>query len=290
MGAPMSVNLSEAGFTVNAYDLVTEKLDALTPHGINKCSSHEEAIRNADIILTMLPSGDEVKDVYYRHVSQSGDTKSLLVDSSTIDLMDAKEIHSAMKAKGFSMLDAPVSGGTIGAANGALTFMVGGDPNDMKDASVIFDVMGKTTIHCGLGGMGQAAKMCNNMMLGIQMASVAEGFKLAQHCGLSDEKLFDVATQSSGNCFSLTTFCPIPGIVATSPSSNGYQPGFSTELMLKDMGLALNAANNAGLKLQTAITAKEIYQAFSDQGNDHKDFSAIFTSLQSSLNARTGEE
>ncbi len=289
MGAPMSLNLVKAGFSVKAYDLVEEKLDALVPQGVHKCHSHAQAIENADAILTMLPTSVEVKDVYQNHVLPLEPTQSILIDCSTIDLTDAKELHQIVQSQGFSMLDAPVSGGTVGAANGTLTFMVGGSPEHIKAASALFDAIGESTIHCGEGGMGQAAKMCNNMMLGIQMASVAEGFKLAQHCGLTSEKLFEVATQSSGNCFSLTTFCPIPNIVPTSPSSNDYQPGFSTGLMLKDMNLALNAAKNANLNLQTATVAKQIYQSFSDQGNGHKDFSAVFTSIQPSTNDESNE-
>jgi len=280
MGTPMSINLRKNGFTVKAYDPVEEKLDNLMAFGIEKCRSHEEAIDGADFVLTMLPSGVEVKEVYYCAVFPSASRGCRLIDSSTIDLADAGEIHLAAAKKGFDMLDAPVSGGTVGAANGTLTFMVGGEKSVLGASKGVFDAMGKMTIHCGKNGMGQAAKMCNNLMLGIQMASVAEGFNLAKRCGLSDRTLFEVATRSSANCFSLRTFCPIPDIVETAPSTHGYQPGFSTELMLKDMNLALNAANQENLNLEIAEAARSLYRLFNDCGNGEKDFSAIYRFIE----------
>ncbi len=276
MGAPMALNLKQGGFRVKAYDLVTRKLDALTPHGIEKCDNHQQCVTGVDAVLTMLPSGVEVKDVYHNQVLNAVKPGCLLIDSSTIDLADAQALHATARRRALRMLDAPVSGGTVGAKNGALTFMVGGDPDTLDTARVFFNAMGKSIIHCGTGGMGQAAKMCNNLMLGIQMASVAEGFNLARQCGLSDETLFEVATQSSGNCFALTTFCPIPDLVASAPSSHGFRPGFSTGLMLKDMNLALNAAELSKLDLSTAKEAAKIYDAFAAQGNANKDFSAIY--------------
>ena len=279
MGAPMSVNLANAGFQVRAFDLVAEKVQRVSKFGVKATGSHEEAVINADLILTMLPTGVEVRDVLLNHVFDNADPGTRIVDCSTIDLSDARELHRYAEARGIEMLDAPVSGGTIGARNAALTFMVGGNLTTLDTTRSVFQSMGSKIIHCGEAGMGQAAKMCNNLMLGIQMASVTEGFKLAKQVGLDDEKLFEVSTNSSGNCFALTTFCPIQGLVATAPSSNDFQPGFSTDLMLKDMKLALSAASGADLSLDVAPIAASIYQQFSDQGNGGKDFSAIYTML-----------
>ena len=280
MGHPMSVNLNQAGFRVKVHDLVESKMDALVPLGIVKTASHAEAIEDADFILTMLPSGLEVQSVYDEHILEHARSDALLIDSSTIDTGESKAIHQKASGRGYAVLDAPVSGGTIGAKNGALTFMVGGEADTLERARPVFDAMGKSVIHCGPGGMGQAAKMCNNMMLAIQMASVAEGFRLAEKCGLSHEKLFEVATQSSANCFALTTFCPVPDIVPTAPSSAGYQPGFSAELMLKDLTLALNTAAREGLDLGSAKAAEPRYQSLVDQGRAQIDFSAIYTDIE----------
>lgn len=279
MGNPMSMNLRKDGFIVKAYDLVETRMDNLVPLGVIKAANHAAAIEDADIVLTMLPSGLEVREVFDDYILKHANPGTLLIDSSTIDTRESKAIHEKAASAGFAVLDAPVSGGTIGAQNAALTFMVGGETQALEQASTVFEAMGKAVIHCGPGGMGQAAKMCNNMMLAIQMASVAEGFSLAAKCGLSDEKLFEVATQSSGNCFALTTFCPVPEIVPTAPSTQGYQPGFSAELMLKDLTLALNAAVSEGLDLSSAKAAAPGYQKLVDQGNGQLDFSAIYTNI-----------
>ena len=280
MGNPMSINLNKAGFNVRAYDLVETRMDNLLPLGIVNSTNHADAIEGADIVITMLPSGREVEDVYDQHIFRYARSDALLIDCSTIDTREAKAIHEKALKSGFSSLDAPVSGGTIGAINGALTFMVGGEAEVLQRATPVFDAMGKAVIHCGSGGMGQAAKMCNNMMLAIQMSSVAEGFKLAESCGLSNEKLFEVASQSSGNCFALTTFCPIPDIVPTAPSTADYQPGFSAGLMLKDLTLALNAAASGSLDLTSAQAAAPRYQLLVDQGKEQLDFSAIYTNIE----------
>ncbi len=280
MGAPMAINLSAANHRVRAFDIVASKMRALEPHGITAAASHHDAVDGAEIIITMLPTAVEVKQVYVDEIFLHGNKGCTLIDSSTIDLKDAKEIHRRAREYGFNMIDAPVSGGTVGAATGNLTFMVGGEQQALSLAAPVLDIMGATTIHCGAAGMGQAAKMCNNMMLGIQMASVVEGFHLAKRVGLTNAKLFEVATSSSGNCWSLTAFCPVPDLAPASPANNNFQAGFATDLMLKDMGIALNAAKEVDLDLEVAPVAAEIYRHFSQMGNGELDFSAIYKLLE----------
>lgn len=280
MGSPMAINLARAGLQVCAYDIVGDKTSALVRHGIVACSSHREAVENAGFVLTMLPAGEEVRDVYLNQVLGHAPADCIMIDSSTIDLNDAQAIHKAAKENNYLMLDAPVSGGTAGAAAGKLTFMVGGEESTMEASRNVLDAMGARIIYCGEGGMGQAAKMCNNMMLGIQMASVAEGFQLARRVGLSDQKLYDVASSSSANCFSLTAFCPVPDVVETCPANNEFRPGFSTDLMLKDMRLALSAATRTGITFDLAPVAASLYEAFSDTGNGGLDFSGVFRMLE----------
>ena len=279
MGAPMSINLARSGYDVMAYDLDPEKLRAVSEFGVTPAINHEQAISGAEVVLTMLPTGIEVRDVVENHVLPTSDSGVLLIDSSTIDLSDAQFLHQQLSDQGIGMLDAPVSGGTIGAERAALTFMVGGEAELLKKNRAVLQSMGAHIVHCGAAGMGQAAKMCNNLMLGIQMASVSEGFNLAKKVGLDDEVLYQVATNSSGNCFALTTFCPIAGLVSTAPSSHNFNPGFSTDLMLKDMTLALNAAKRADLNLEVGPIAAGLYQLFSENGNGGKDFSAIYQKL-----------
>ncbi len=275
MGAPMATNLAKAGFDVSVFDIVERKMLAIAEYGVTVCENHQQAISNADIVWTMLPTGIEVSDVFNNQLFKYCNKSCLLVDSSTIDLNDAREIHKVAARNGFNMLDAPVSGGTVGAHNGALSFMVGGDTKSLTIAQPAFEAMGKTMVHCGEGGMGQAAKMCNNLMLGIQMISVAEGFRLAQEVGLNEQTLFNVATASSGDCFALRTFCPIPDLVKTAPSTNGFKPGFSSQLMLKDLSLALNAANAAGIDLPFGANAAEQYGALVESGDAGMDFSSV---------------
>ena len=280
MGAPMARNLAKAGFDVRAFDIVPEKMAPLAEHGVTACSSHAEAMDGAHCVLTMLPTAVEVNDVFDRHIAVHAREGCLVVDSSTIDLEDARSLHGRAADRGFGMLDAPVSGGTGGAASGTLTFMVGGETAALEAARGVLDAMGSCIIHCGGAGMGQASKMCNNLMLGIQMASVVEGFHLARRVGLDDAKLYEVAFSSSGNCFSLTAFCPVPDVVPASPANRDYQPGFSTDLMLKDMGIALNAAENASLPLVLAPVAAALYRRFSEAGHGGLDFSAIYRLLE----------
>lgn len=275
MGAPMAINLAQTANPVCVFDIVPAQMTGLANHGIIIASSHRQAIENADVILTMLPTGVEVNAVYQQVIAHAKPA-TLLIDSSTIDLQHARQMHRKAAQHGFAMLDAPVSGGTGGAKSATLTFMVGGAPATLEQAKPILAAMGNKIVYCGQGGMGQAAKMCNNMMLGIQMASVVEGFHLAKRVGLSAQKLYEVAANASANCWSLTAFCPVPDIVPAVPASNDYQPGFANDLMLKDMRLALSAASNAGLTLDLAPVAAALYQQCSDIGNGELDFSALY--------------
>ncbi|MEM7196102.1 MAG: 3-hydroxyisobutyrate dehydrogenase [Pseudomonadota bacterium] len=274
MGAPMALNLANAGINVRAYDIDEAKLDPLTPHGVIAASDHQDALDTANMCITMLPTHVEVLDVFEHFIQPSGGNM-IWIDSSTIDLNVAVELHDSASAVGIKMLDAPVSGGTNGARTGTLSFMVGGSEDVLSASMTVLKAMGSKIVHCGDGGMGQAAKMCNNLMLGIQMVSVAEGFRLAQQVGLRESVLFDVASASSGNCFALQTFCPVEGLVPHAPSTRGFQPGFSAALMHKDMNLALNAATAAGLELPLAPEAASLYAKMIANGDDEKDFSAV---------------
>ena len=276
MGAPMSLNLVRGGFTVKAYDIVEEKTRALEKDGVIACGSHAEAIIDSDAVLTMLPSEVEVREVVCGPVFENAAADTIVIDSSTINLDDARELHALSQEKDLRFLDAPVSGGTMGAASGNLTFMVGGETSTLQAARKIFEPMAKNIIHCGGPAMGQATKMCNNLMLGIQMASVAEAFNLARRVGLDEAKLFEVAGQSSGNCAAMNVFCPVPGLVESAPSSNDYLPGFTAALMLKDMNLALAAAQRNTLDLNTGKTARKLYQQMVDEGDAEIDFSSIY--------------
>ncbi|MBX2867076.1 MAG: 3-hydroxyisobutyrate dehydrogenase [Acidiferrobacterales bacterium] len=276
MGMPMAINLAKAGFQVRAFDIVLEKLTPLIEYGVIACCSHQDALESAELVLTMLPTGTEVSDVYQNHVIASASRDAVLIDSSTIDLKTAVEIHTLAIENGYRMLDAPVSGGTAGAQSGNLTFMVGGESESLQSVTQVLQAMAGKIVHCGKSGMGQAAKMCNNLMLGIQMVSVAEGFRLAQAVGLSEQTLYDVALNSSGNCAALTAFNPIAGLLPDTPASRDFQPGFSNDLMLKDMKLAIAAAKANSVPLDLAHRASALYQQFSEHGHGSMDFSAIF--------------
>ncbi len=280
MGAPMAQNLASAGFDVRVFDIIREKMAPLARSGVTLCRDHAEAIRDANIILSMLPTSVEVCEVFDQYTVPLATPGTLIVDCSTIDFQDARRLHRRAIEKGFRILDAPVSGGTGGAANGTLTFMIGGESATLETASDMFQAMGSRIIHCGGAGMGQAAKMCNNLMLGIQMASVVEGFHLARRVGLRNDKLYEVAHCSSGDCFSLTAFCPVPDVVPSSPSNRDYQPGFTTNLMLKDLQIALQAAESAKLPLALGPVAEMLYRRLYEAGHGDLDFSAIYRLLE----------
>ncbi|MES5098618.1 3-hydroxyisobutyrate dehydrogenase [Agrobacterium sp. BA1120] len=279
MGGPMAANLVKAGHTVRGCDLVDELLAEAAARGVTACGSMEEALQGCDVVITMLPAGKHVMAVWTELVSfvPSG---TLLIDCSTIDIESSRNAHEMAKEKGCPSLDAPVSGGTTGAQAGTLTFMVGGEAETYAKAEAILQTMGKRIVHCGGASMGQAAKICNNMILGISMIAVSEAFVLAEKLGLSQQSLFDVASVSSGQCWSLTTYCPVPGPVPSSPANQDYQPGFATALMLKDLLLSQDAAKMAGAQTPLGHEAAALYQRFSDAGAGAKDFSAIIQTLR----------
>ncbi|MBX6369298.1 MAG: 3-hydroxyisobutyrate dehydrogenase [Rhodospirillales bacterium] len=272
MGGPMAANLVKAGHKVVGFDLSKAALDAFAGE---KAASAAAAVKDAEVVITMLPAGPHVSSVYADHVFPNARKGALLIDCSTIDVETARAVSRAAAEKGFTMLDAPVSGGTGGAAAGTLTFMVGGEANAFERARPILEKMGKTIVHTGPAGNGQAAKICNNMILGISMIAVCEGFALAEKLGLDAQKLFDVSSKSSGQCWSLTTYCPVPGPVPSAPSNRGYQPGFTAEMMLKDLRLAQQAAAAAKAATPLGAAAAGLYALMEEAGMSKLDFSAM---------------
>ena len=280
MGNPMAGNLIKAGHAVAAFDLSAELLAKAAAAGATVAGSADEAAQGAEVVITMLPAGTHVKEVCLGGLFDTLPAGTLVIDCSTIDVDTAREVHAAAAAKGLAMVDAPVSGGVGGAEGATLTFMVGGADDAFARAKPVLEKMGKTIVHCGGPGNGQAAKICNNMMLGIQMASVAEAFVLAEKLGLDAQRLFDVSSTASGQCWSLTTYCPVPGPVPTSPANRDYAPGFAAALMLKDMGLAIAAANSTGADVTVAEKAASLYQDYADAGQAGKDFSGIINLIR----------
>ncbi|MCV9967174.1 3-hydroxyisobutyrate dehydrogenase [Pararhizobium sp. BT-229] len=279
MGGPMAANLVKAGHTVRGFDLSPPLLDEARDKGVTPCSSLAETVEGVDTVITMLPAGKHVLSVWQELVA-TVPSATLLIDCSTIDIDSARKAHAMASEKGCPSLDAPVSGGTGGAAAGTLTFMIGGDQSVFTKATPIFEAMGKRIIHCGDATAGQAAKICNNMILGISMIAVGEAFVLGEKLGLSHQALYDVASVSSGQCWSLTTYCPVPGPVPASPANNDYKPGFAGALMLKDLKLSQEAAETAGATTPLGAKAAELYQLFNELGNADKDFSGIINMLR----------
>jgi len=279
MGGPMAANLVKAGHAVRGFDLSAASLDLARENGVAIVASIGEAVSGADLVITMLPAGTHVLSVWQDLVAIVP-TGTLLIDCSTIDMANARKAHALAEAHGCPALDAPVSGGTGGASAGTLTFMVGGDAAVFAGAKPVFEAMGRKIIHCGGASAGQAAKICNNMILGISMIAVGEAFVLGERLGLSHQALFDVASVSSGQCWSLTTYCPVPGPVPTSPANHDYEPGFAAALMLKDLKLSQAAAEDTGTVTPLGAGAAGLYQRFADAGAGAKDFSAIITMLR----------
>ncbi len=279
MGGPMAANLVKAGYTLKGFDLSQPLLEQARENGVIPCASLSETVDAVDTVITMLPAGKHVLSVWEELV-MSVPSGTLLIDCSTIDIDSASKAHAMATAKGCPSLDAPVSGGTGGAAAATLTFMIGGDQDVFAKAQPIFAAMGERIIHCGAATAGQAAKICNNMILGISMIAVGEAFVLGEKLGLTHQALFDVASVSSGQCWSLTTYCPVPGPVPTSPANNDYQPGFAGALMLKDLTLSQQAAAATGAMTPLGAKAAELYQLFNDLGNADKDFSGIINLLR----------
>ncbi len=280
MGGPMAGNLVKAGFTVAGYDPVPQARTAAAARGITIRDTAVEAVRGADIVVTMLPSGALVRQVW-AEIAPDVANGTLVIDCSTIDVDSARAAH-ALFAGRCDTLDAPVSGGTGGAEAGSLTFMLGGSEHAVHRALPVLRPMAGRIVPCGGPGNGQAAKLCNNMILGISMIAVSEAFVLAEKLGLNHQALFDVASVSSGQCWALTTNCPVPGPVPTSPANRDYRPGFATRLMLKDLTLASQAAKDAGAATPLGAHAAEIYARFDADGGDGQDFSAIVCHLRNS--------
>jgi 3-hydroxyisobutyrate dehydrogenase len=280
MGGPMAANLVKAGHKVIAFDLVAASRDQAKSDGASIADSAVASVKDADTVITMLPAGKHVLSVW-NEVVPAMKKSALIIDCSTIDVESAKQAHALAAKSGLASVDAPVSGGTGGAKGATLTFMCGGEDKAFAAAKPVLENMGKKLVHCGSAGAGQAAKICNNMILAISMIGVGEAFALAEKLGLSHQALFDVASTSSGQCWALTSYCPVPGPVPTSPANNGYKPGFAAALMVKDLTLAQDAAKSAGAATPLGKHAQEIYQAFDAAGNGGVDFSGIIQHVRS---------
>ncbi len=279
MGGPMAANLVKAGHRVVGFDVVEASRAAAAGEGVEVAASAADAVREAEVILTMLPAGKHVLSVW-AEILPAASPGTLVVDSSTIDVESARRAHAMAAERGCLSLDAPVSGGVGGAKAATLTFMCGGSTDAFARAEPILARMGKRVIHCGEAGNGQAAKICNNMILGISMIGVCEAFVLAERLGLSHQALFDVASTSSGQCWSLTSYCPVPGPVPASPANNGYRPGFASALMWKDLKLAQEAAASAGAATPLGAAAAQIYALHNALGEGGADFSAIINLIR----------
>ncbi|MCQ1985292.1 3-hydroxyisobutyrate dehydrogenase [Arthrobacter sp. zg-Y844] len=285
MGGPMAVRLVNAGYSVTGFDVVPAALETAEANGIATAGSAAAAVAGAGVVLTMLPSGKHLLDAYRGTGGQPGllaaaAPNTLFLDCSTINVEEAREAAELAVAAGHRAVDAPVSGGVVGAEAGTLTFMVGALPADFKAVSPMLEVMGRRVVHCGDHGAGQAAKICNNMILGISMIAVSEAFVLGEKLGLTHQALFDVASAASGQCWALTTNCPVPGPVPASPANRDYQPGFAGALMAKDLKLALNALESTGVAAQLGPLASAIYDDFAAEGGAGRDFSGIITDIR----------
>jgi 3-hydroxyisobutyrate dehydrogenase len=279
MGGPMAGNLVKAQHRVLGFDLVPASREAAQAEGITIAASAREAVAEAAIVITMLPAGKHVVAVW-SDILPAARPDALVIDCSTIDVDNARKVHALAAERRLLSLDAPVSGGVGGAKGATLTFMAGGAPEAFARAEPVLSLMGKRVVHCGEAGAGQAAKICNNMILGISMIGVAEAFVLAERIGLSPQALFDVASTASGQCWSLTTYCPVPGPVPTSPANNGYKPGFAAALMLKDLRLAQEAALASGAATPLGAEAAQLYALFNAAGHAEDDFSGIINFIR----------
>ena len=279
MGGPMAANLVKAGHKVTGFDLVQASKDAAKADGVNIAATALDAVKGVDVVVTMLPAGKHVLTVWKEIIPSVG-KNTLMIDCSTIDVESARFAHGHALEHNLPSIDAPVSGGTGGAKGATLTFMCGGTDAAFAAAKPVLENMGKKVVHCGESGAGQAAKICNNMILGISMIGVSEAFALGEKLGLSHQALFDVASTSSGQCWSLTSYCPVPGPVAASPANNDYKPGFAAALMLKDLRLSQEAAKAAGAATPLGAHAESIYDAFEKAGHGGVDFSGIIKHLR----------
>lgn len=280
MGLPMAINLHRAGYQLKGFDVVPAAVQAAQEAGIETVDTGAEAATDVDVVLTMFPSGQHVLDAYNGYLLASAKPNTLFLECSTIDVAQAREAAALAVAAGHRSADAPVSGGVVGAQAGTLTFMLGAQPEDLAHITEILERMGKRIVHCGGYGAGQAAKICNNMLLGISMIGAAEAFVLGERLGLEHQALFDVISAASGQCWSVTTNCPVPGPVPTSPANRDYQPGFAAALMAKDLGLASNALQQTSTDAQLGALAAALYRKFSDEGNAGTDFSGIINAVR----------
>ncbi|MGM7678502.1 3-hydroxyisobutyrate dehydrogenase [Microbacterium sp. A94] len=280
MGLPMAVNLVRAGHDVHGFDLVPAAIEAAQAAGIPIAPSVVDAVADVDVVITMFPAGKHVIDAYLGGLLAAAKPGTLFIESSTIAVDEAQTAHALAVDAGHRSVDAPVSGGVVGAENGTLAFMVGGSSEDFDAALPLLEAMGKRIVHCGGPGLGQAAKVCNNMILAVSQIAVAEAFVLGERLGLEPQALFDVAANASGQCWALTTNCPVPGPVPTSPANRDYQPGFAGALMAKDLGLALQAIEGTGTDARMGMLAQQIYAAFAAGDGAGRDFSGIITDIR----------
>ncbi|MHA7190570.1 3-hydroxyisobutyrate dehydrogenase [Arthrobacter sp. MDT2-16] len=285
MGGPMTANLVQAGHTVRGFDLNPGAVAAAEAGGVTSVAGIEDAVKGADVVFTMLPKGEHARAVYLGEdgVLAHADTSTLLVDSSTIDIESAAALHEAAAEKGFRFVDAPVSGGISGAKAGTLTFMIGGEEGAVKDATAFIEPMARNIIPTGGATTGQAAKICNNLMLFINLASTAEGAVLADRLGLDKQVFWDIASVSSGDSWALRTWYPVPGVVETAASNNDFAPTFTTELANKDIGLAIAAARDTGTPLEIGTHVQQLFQRLIDEGEGGKDCSMIIKLVDGSL-------
>jgi len=288
MGGGMAANLAKAGHEVRAFDLARPALDRAIEHGCTEAASAAEACKDVDAVVTMLPAGKHVAQVYRESVLGAAPKSAILMDCSTIDVATAKAVEAEAQAAGYTMVDAPVSGGIAAADAGTLTFMVGGSDDGFAKAQPYLEKMGKAVIHAGGPGAGQAAKICNNMLLGATMAATCEAFVLAQKLGLDPQTFFDISSKASGQSWSMTSYCPVPGVGPETPADRDYEGGFAAALMLKDLKLAMEAAQEAGAFTPMGGEAEELYQRFVDRGGAHKDFSALIKMIDDSWKAPAG--
>lgn len=287
MGLPMARNLAAAGHDVVGFDVFPGATDAAAAAGMSVAVSGPEAVRaaSADAVITMFQSGQQVLDAYRGVDGADGllaaaAPGTLFIDCSTIAVDEARAAHELAESAGHRSLDAPVSGGVVGAENATLAFMVGGSDDDFEAARPILEAMGRRVVHCGGAGLGQAAKVCNNMILAVSQIAVAEAFVLGERLGLSHQALFDVASNASGQCWALTTNCPVPGPVPTSPANRDYQPGFAGALMNKDLGLAEHAIASTGVEARMGMLAREIYRQYAEGEGAGRDFSGIINTIR----------
>jgi 3-hydroxyisobutyrate dehydrogenase len=283
MGSGMAANQAKAGHEVVAFDLSADALARAKEQGMSAAASAAEAVKDANVVITMLPAGSHVRDVYMDAILPNAPTDALLIDCSTIDVDSARTVARDASMRGFRAADAPVSGGTAAANAGSLTFMVGCREQDFADIEAALKPMAKAIIRAGDSGTGQAAKICNNMLLGISMIGVSEAFALAEGLGLDGQKFFDIASQASGQCWSLTSYCPWPGPVPAAPSNRDYEGGFAAAMMLKDLKLAQDAADTTGAPTPLGGAAEALYSELVQRGYANKDFSAILQMLRGRL-------